>query len=142
MLDTKRVAAMFAEAHDAYEQAISVLDEATRLWDRGMLRKSAEQTWTAALTATNALIMARTGVDPQADDDDWTYDRLLRLLWEDQEANQDLKPVKGRYGVISHDIYEGAVLEGNVDPVYLLIHDIHNTADYIRDCERLAGESG
>ena len=41
---------------------------------------------------------------------------------------------------ILHDIYHQAVVEGILDPVLgLLIHDIRETADYFRECERLAG---
>ena len=139
MLETNRVPAMFAEAHSDYAEALNKLDEASKVWDREMLRKSAAKTWEAALQATNALLEARAGVEAKPDDDDWTYDCLMRMVWEDSKRNQDLKPIKGQYAVISHDIYQEAVVEGKVDPVYLLIHDIRQTAGYIAECERLAG---
>ncbi len=142
MLDTKRVAAMLAEAHTAYAEAIKTLEEANQLWDREMLRKSAEKTWAAALIATNALIVSRTGTEATPEDDSWTYDCLMRLIWQNQTENQDLKPIKGHYAVISEDIYKAAVVERNVEPVYLLIQDIREAADYIRECERLTSVGG
>ena len=137
MLETERTSASFAEARTIHADGLKYLDEAIELWDRELLRKSAGKTWAAALQATNALILARTGVEAKPDDDDWTYNWLTRLT----QKVQDLKLVKGRYATLSHDIYQTAVWERNVEPVYLLIHDIRKTADYIRDAERLASES-
>ncbi len=134
MTDTERVAALFAEANAIYAEGVKYLEEASKLWDRELLRKSAGKTWEASLQATNALILARTGVEAKPNDDEWTYDSLIRLALR----NRDLKPIKGRYATLSHDIYQTAVCERNVEPVYLLIHDIHAIADYIRDAERLA----
>lgn len=142
MLESEKVAVMFAEAHSTYAEAIKYLDEACEYWDRDLLRKSAEKTWAAAWCATSGLILARTGVEAPSDDEKWMYDRLMHLVWDDQDKNQDLKPVKGRYATISHDIYQTAVCERNVEPVSLLIYDIRQAADYIRDAERLAGGGG
>ena len=141
MLEAKRVADLFAKAHATYSEAVQYLDEANELWNRELLHKSAEKAWAAALQATNALILARTGVETTPDDEKWTYDCLMRLVWQNREQNQDLRPIKGRYATISHDIYQTAVVERNVEPVNLLIHDIRDTADYIRDAERLAREA-
>ena len=135
MTDTERIAALFRDANDIYAEGVKFLDEANKLWDRELLRKSAAKTWEAALQATNTLIMARTGAEPKPNDDEWTYDHLIHLTLK----HHDLKFIKGRYATFSHDIYRMAVCEKNVDPVYLLIHDIHAVADYIRDAERLAG---
>ena len=134
MLEAERVAAMFAEAHSIYADGLEYLGEAIELWDRCLLRKSAEKTWAAALRATNALVLAHTGVEPKPDDDKGTYDSLLRL----PEENPDLKLLRGRFAIFSHDVYRTAVCERNVEPVSLLIHDIRRTADYIRDAEALA----
>ena len=43
---------------------------------------------------------------------------------------------------IPQDIYQEAVVEGNLDPVHLLIYDIREAADYIAECERLAMGGG
>ena len=135
MLKTERTATLFAEAHILYDEGLKCLEEACDLWDRWLLRKSAEQTWEAALLATNALILARTGTEPEPDNDHNTLNCLTGLF----EELQDWEIFTGRYAGISHDIYQQAVVEGILDPVGLLIHDIRETADYIRECERLAG---
>ena len=135
MLKTERTYIIFAEARAIYNEALKLLDKADEYWDRDLLRMSAEKTWTAALLATNAFILARTGEEPEPNDDDGTHKRLLHLYKE----IPDWEVFTGRYAGISHDIYQQAVVEGNLDPVYLLIHDIRQTADYIQECERLAG---
>ena len=132
---------MFGEARIIYDEALKLMEKAEEYWDRDLLRMSAGKTWSAAVSATNALITVRTGIEAKKGDDDWTYDCLMNLVWDEKGTNQDLKPIKLRYGVISHDIYKAAVVEGNVDPVHLLIHDIRQAGDYIRDCERLAWSS-
>ena len=130
-----KVAGMFAEAHGLYAEAVNYLDESIKLWDRELLRKSAAKTWGAALRATNALILARTGVEPEPDNEDSTYHYLIPL-WK--ELNE-WEHFTGRYSVIAGDIYEEAVCEGRVDPVHLLIHDIRETKGYIERAQRLAG---
>ena len=134
MLKTERTTTLFAEAHTIYDEGLKCLEEACELWDRGLLRKSAEKTWEAALRATNALILARTGTEPEPENDHNTLNCLTDLF----EELPDWEVFTGRYAGISHDIYQEAVVEGNVEPVHLLIHDIREAADYIRECERLA----
>ncbi len=136
LMNTERVAALFSEAHTSYAESLKCMDEAIDLWDRELLRRAAKKTWAAALCATNALILACTGVEPNPDDDDDTHDRLLRL----SEKHEDLKLLRGRYATLSMDIYQTVLCERNVEPVSLLIHDIRKTASYIRDAETLAGQ--
>lgn len=135
MLETKRTAVMFDKARVTYDEAIQLADKAHEYWDRDLLRMSAEKTWAATLMATNAFILARTGVEPEPDDDNGTERRLLELYKE----IPDWEKFTGRFAIIAEDIYKAAVIERNVEPVYLLIHDIRKTAEYIRECERLAG---
>ena len=138
MLKIERVEAMFAEAHVIYGEALNLLEKAEEYWDRDLLRLSAKRTWNAALQATNALVLSRTGEEPCPEDGDRSHDLLLHLYKE----IPDWETFTGRYAVISHDIYREAVLGGKLDPVDLLIHDIRQTADYIGECERLAAVGG
>ena len=138
MLETKRSAKLFSEAHASYGEAVKSLEEACKLWDRELLRKSAAKAWEAALRATNALILAYKGTEPEPDDDERTFRCLTELF----EQLPDWEVFTGRYAGIAQDVYQAAVVEGNVEPVYLLIHDIRETGEYIKECERLAGESG
>ena len=89
------------------------------------------------MQAANVLILACTGVEARPDDDDRTYDWLIRFT----QKVQNLKLLNGRYATLSHDNYQTAVFERNVEPLYLLIHDIRETASYIPDADRLASES-
>ncbi len=135
MLKTDRTAVMFDEARAIYREATQLADKAHEYWDRDLLRMSAEKTWASTLKATNAFILARTGVEPNPDDGVGTEKSLLELYRE----IPDWEVLSGHYAVISADIYQAVVVERNVEPVYLLIHDIRKAADYIRGCERLAG---
>ena len=134
MVKTERTSVMLAEAREIYDEALKLADKAAEYWDKDLLSMSAKKTWAATLLATNAFILARTGVEPQAHDDDGTEKRLLELY----EEIPDWERFTGRFAIISEDIYKAAVVERNVEPVHLLIHDIRKTADYIRECERLA----
>ena len=138
MLKVGRATALFEEADAIYAEGLDLLEQACEFWDRELLRESAQKTWDAALRATNALILARTGTEPEPDNDQNTFHCLTDMY----EQLPDWEVFTGRYAIISADIYQAAVVERNVDPVYLLIHDIRQTAEYIRDCERLAGEAG
>ena len=138
MLKTERIAVMFAEAHALYGEALELLNKADEYWDRDLLRMSAKKTWAAALQATNAFVLARTGVEPDPADGDDTNKHLLTLYKE----IPDWETFTGRFAIIGSDIYEAAVVERNVEPVDLLVHDLRETAEYIQECERLAGERG
>ena len=138
MLKTEKTAVLFDKARAIYDEAIQLADKAHEYWDRDLLRMSAEKTWAAALMATNAFILARTGVEPEPDDGDGAEKRLLELYKE----IPDWERFTGHFAVISEDIYKAVVVERNVEPAYLLIHDIREAADYIRECERLAGLGG
>ena len=138
MLKTERTSAMFAEARAIYDEAVQLADKAHEYWDRDLLRMSADKTWAATLAATNAFILARTGEEPNTGDGKATEQSLLRLYKE----IPDWEVFSGRFAVISHDIYQAAVVERNVEPAYMLIQDIREVAGYIRECERLASGGG
>ena len=138
MLKTKRATTLLKEAHTLYAEGLKYMEEACELWDRELLRKSAQKTWDAALRATNALILARTGSEPEPENDHITF----RCLTDLHEQLPDWEAFTGRYAGISHDIYRAAVVERNVEPVGLLIQDIREAGDYIRECERMAGVEG
>ena len=57
MVATDRVREIFADAHGMY-------DDSLERWDAGDIRDAAEKAWCATLSATNALILANTGVEP------------------------------------------------------------------------------
>ena len=58
MVQTDRVAAVFLDARALYQDAIEELG-------RGKVRNAAEKAWGATKRATDALILARTGEEPE-----------------------------------------------------------------------------
>ena len=72
---TDRISAIFADAR-------SVQADALRLLEAGDIRDAAEKAWCAAKRATDALILARTGAEPEISSD--TARGLVRLATEDQ----------------------------------------------------------
>jgi hypothetical protein len=137
MLKTERVAALFDEARAKSADSLERLHDASKHWDRRELLRSAEQAWAAATQATNALILARSGEEPKSGDRD-TFGLLLRLSSE----VQGLEKLLDQYTDFSVYLFGIAISDGNLDPLEFTIHDIRQTADYIRECERLAGEAG
>ena len=118
-------AAVFADAQEMLDAALTQLAA-------GDIRDAAEKAWCAAVRATEALILSRTGEDPHTST---TAGRRLRLA---SEADASLRDLRLRY------LERQAVLHGDC-----FYHDycqpveterlIRETADYIRDAQRLAG---
>ena len=134
MLEKERSAALFAESRASYADAMKCLDEAVSELDRAELVKSVEKAWIAALQATNALILARSGVEPKADDDRETSRNLMKLA----SANPKLREILRQYSSVSFILFDTVLCEKDIEPVSLLIEDIRATADYLRDAEGLA----
>lgn len=134
MSNTERSTALFAGAWAIYEDSLKRLEDAIEHWDRRELQRAAEKAWEATLQATNALILALTGVEPKSNDDRETSKRLGLLRSEDAEWNKLTKA----YTCQEQALFITIVCDGDVDPIECTIHDIHATADYIRDVERLA----
>ena len=140
MLETERTTALFEEALETYGGAVKHLDEAIAELDRAELVKAAEKTWAATLQATNAFIAAKSGVEPKPDDDRETAKHLLSLPeWQDEECDTELKGLTEQYFSLTHIFLETVICERDIEPVSVLIQDIRDAADYIRECERLAG---
>ena len=135
MLKTERVAYLFKEARATSSDSLERLDDAAKHWDRRELLRSAERAWDAATKATNALIMAHIGIEPEPHGENDTYGLLSKLAVE----SPGCKELKGQYTDFSVFLYDLVICNGNLDPLEITIHDIRQTADYIAECERLAG---
>ncbi len=125
---TADVAAIFADARSMYAGALERLAE-------GDTRDAAEKSWCAVKRSTDALILARTGEEPER------TPLTSRLL--DRLAGQDarVKPLVGRY------YSRQTRLHG--DCFYLGLCDdpdterrIRETGQYIDEVEALALDSG
>ncbi len=143
MLKTDRAAALFDKALETYTGAAKHLDEAIAELDRAELVKAAEKTWAATLQATNALIVAQTGVEPKPNDRQETTNHLLGLPgWGTDDCDAELKELTEQYFSLTHILHDTVICDRDIEPVSVLIQDIRDAADYIRDAERLAGEDG
>ena len=137
MLKTQRAVELFNEARKTGEDSLRRLDDAEKHWDRRELLRSAEKAWEAATQATGALILTFSGVEPEPHGKNDTYGMLASLASEVPE----IKPLKDKYTDMSVYLYDLVICNGSVDPLEFTIEDIRNTADYIRECERLASEA-
>ena len=128
MVTTDRIAAIFSEARAVHAEAL-------RLVEAGDLRNAAERAWQATKRATDALILARTGEEPQI-----SYDRakgIGRLATEDDAV----LPLHKRYHIVLPYLYGTCFSLGVCEPKDEVERLIQQTADYITDAARLAGYS-
>ena len=126
MLQTNTVNELFQTAHHHHAQALDLLEQ-------GQLRAAAAQAWNAALTATNALILSRTG---QAPADLREANVLMQQFAQDNPA---LRPIMTHYDILQefllhhNGMYDGfSVLAGGIAV------DIRDAGNYLREVEKLA----
>ena len=129
MVATDRVREIFADAHAMYNEALD-------RWAAGDIRDAAEKAWCATLRATNALILARTGVEPEVTRE--TALHLDRLTRQDQRA----RILVGRYYSRQVRLHGDCFYLGIVSDMDEIERRIRETIDYINDAEVLASPSG
>jgi len=117
--------AIFADARFLYDDALEMLE-------MGKIRNAAEKAWGATKRATDGLILARTGYEPERTPE---ASAELRLLAGRDSA---IRTLVGRYysrqGVLHGDCF----YLGLCEPLEDTERRIRETADYIADAERLA----
>ncbi|MCY4415449.1 MAG: hypothetical protein OXE87_03950 [Chloroflexi bacterium] len=128
MLSTDRVPDIFADARAVHADAL-------RLLEAGDIRDAAEKAWCATKRATDALILARTGTEPEISSD--TSRGLAELATQDQ----DFRALRRRYHARQSTLHGDCFYLGICEPVDEVEGRIHRTADYITDAERFAGYS-
>ncbi len=126
MVDTERVTAVFADAWVLYEDALEELE-------RGKLRNGAEKAWGATKRATDALVLARTGVEPATTRDTSRTLHALVLL------DTRVESLVGRYHTRADYLHGQCFYDGMCEPPEEVERRIRETADYIRDAQELAG---
>ena len=126
MLTTHRVPTIFADARSVHADAL-------RMLEAGDIRDAAEKAWCATKRATDALILARTGTEPEFSSD--TSRGLLMMA----EADGAVSPLIGRYYSRQGHLHGDCFYMGVCEPVDEVHRRIRQTADYINDAERLAG---
>lgn len=127
MLETKRVNILFTDARSLHSAAIEQLEQ-------GQLQKAAGKAWEATVKATDGLILARTGREPQ---DLEKTDLMIRQL---ALVDPSLRELVTRYGARQGLLLEACVYDGICDPEDDLTADIRETRDFIKDAELLAGQ--
>ena len=123
---TDRISAIFADARAVHADAL-------RMLEAGDIRDAAEKAWCATKRATDALILARTGEEPQFSPD--TSRGLLTLASADNAINSLVGRYYSRQGHLHGDCFN----LGICIPLDEVHRRIRQTADYISDAESLAG---
>ena len=125
MVATDRVRFIFADAHAMYDEALERLAE-------GDTRDAAEKAWCATLRATNSLLLARTGEEPERTPE--TSGRLDRLARQEPGA----RSLVGRYYSRQQRLHGDCFYSGMMEYTDEIERRIRETIDYIRDAEGLA----
>lgn len=96
------------------------------------IRDAAEKAWCATKRATDALIIARTGREPDKSPD---TTRMLAELAVEDESVRDLRPL---YALARDSLHGDCFYSGLCDPLPATLRLIRETSDYIDKAERLA----
>ena len=126
MVATNRVAEIFDDAREVHGDAL-------RMMEQGDIRDAAEKAWCATKRATDALILARTGEEPERTPD--TSMGLLMLV----EQDDSVEPMIGRYYSRQGQLHGDCFYLGRCEPIAQTERRIRETADYIQEAENLAG---
>ena len=125
MVTPDRVSAIFSDARAQHRAALERLAA-------GDVRDAAERAWGATRMATDGLILARTGWEPEREID--TARELEILALEDCE----LEVLADRYHTRFSQLYDDCFVLGLCEPVSETGRRIRETAAYITDAEGLA----
>lgn len=125
MVATDRASEIFADARAVHADAL-------RLLEAGDIHDAAEKAWRATKRATDALILARTGIEPEISSD--TSRGLARLTTEDQA----FRPLRRRFHARQGALHGDCFYLGICEPMDEVHRRIRQTADYINDAERFA----
>jgi hypothetical protein len=125
---------MTREAEDIFTDARQLHASALERLAAGDIRDAAEKAWGATLRASNALVLARTGAEPEIPAE--TALGLRKL----QDADETVRQARlvARYYTRQGSLHGHCFYLGLCEPVRDTEHRIRETADYIDDAERLA----
>ena len=121
-LDSARV---FNDAREMHAAALERLAE-------GDIRDASEKAWCAAKRATDALILARTGDEPQKSP------ATSRALNELASQDPEVDVLIGRYYSRQAQLHGECFYLGLCEPLEATERRIRGTIGYIEDAERLA----
>ena len=122
---TDRVSELFADSQVLYSDALEMLDQ-------GKLRNAAEKAWGATKRSTDAMVLARTGSEPQSAGQ--ARRALLRMSNEGPEFNS----FQGQYNTRSALLHVNCFYDGNCEPEEEMTALIRATDSYIQEARNLA----
>ena len=122
---TDRVSELFADARVLYSDALEMLAQ-------GRIRNAAEKAWGATKRSTDAMVLARTGNEPQSAGQ--ARRALLRLSSNDQAIDR----FQGQYNTRSALLHINCFYDGNCEPEAEMTALIRATDSYIQDATNLA----
>ena len=125
MLQTERVAFLFADARELYQDALEMLDQ-------NRLRNAADKAWCATRRATDALILARTGDEPN------TSGQTMRMIRQLRRQDPSLEPLRVSYAHRQSFLHGAAFYDGILEPADDVIADVLETIDFLKDAEAMA----
>ena len=125
---TNRIDEIFADARVLQADALEMLA-------LGKVRNAAEKAWGATKRATDALVLARTGEEPERTPETGAELRMLASLDETVREARLLRRYSRQGSLHGECFYNGLC-----DPLEDTERRIRETADYIEEAERLAKE--
>ncbi len=128
MVVIDQVSAIFADARAVHADAL-------RLLGAGDVRDAAEKAWCATKRATDALVLARTEVEPEISSE------TTRGLNGLAVADEAVRPLRRRYFSRQSELHGACFYLGDCEPFDEVERRIRQTDDYISDAARLAGYS-
>ncbi len=122
---TDRVSELFADARELYGDSLEMLDQ-------GRLRNAAEKAWGATKRSTDAMVLARTGQEPQS------AGQARRALLRLSNAGAAFEDFQGQYSTRTLLLHINCFYDGNCEPEIEMTALIRATNAYIEDAENLA----
>jgi hypothetical protein len=121
----ERVTELFEDAQVLYGDALEML-----AMDR--LRNAAEKAWGATKRATDAIVLARTGQEPQS------AGQARRALLRLSSDGPAFETFQGQYSTRSLLLHINCFYDGNCEPEAEMTALVQDTDSYIRDARSLA----
>ena len=122
---TDRVTELFTDAQTLYDDALDMLDQ-------GKLRNAAEKAWGATKRSTDAMVLARTGSEPQS------AGQARRALLRMSNDGPAFDAFQGRYNTRSALLHVNCFYDGNCEPEAEMAALIRATDSYIEEARNLA----
>ncbi len=125
---TDRITELFADAQSLYGDALDMLD-------LGKLRNAAEKAWGATKRSTDAMVLARTGHEPQS------AGQARRALLRMSNDGLEFLRFHGLYSIRSELLHVNCFYDGNCEPEAEMTALIRATDSYIEQARDLASAS-